>query len=282
MASRHAPWPDWGESVRVPTALGALAVQVHGEGAPTVLWHSMYVDGSSWDRIIPLLADGRRLLVVDGPGWGDSDHLHRTVRMPDAVGAAAELVAALSPGAPVDWVGNAWGGHVGIELAATRPELVRSLVAAGSPLLPVAQQQRGRIELLIRVLRVAGPIGPVRDGILPALLTPESAADPSAVAFVVDALARAGRRSAAHAIRSFTLNRVDITELLPRVTAPTLFVATPDRDEWTPDQATAAAAVVPKGRAAVVQGARALIPIEQPDALAALITDFWGSLEHRP
>src|SRR3954462_4759400 len=165
-----------GELIRVPTALGALAVHVHGEGVPTVLWHSMYVDGSSWDRVVPLLLDGRRLLVVDGPGWGASDRLRRAVHMTDAVRAAADLVAAVSPGVPVDWVGNAWGGHVGIELAATRPEFVRSLVAAGSPIQPVADEQRSRIKLLIRLLRTVGPIGPVRRAVLPALLTAKSVA----------------------------------------------------------------------------------------------------------
>src|SRR4051812_28754160 len=168
--------PDAEGLIRVPTALGDLAVHDHGDGAPTVLWHSMYVDGSSWDRVLPLLLDGRRLLVVDGPGWGASDRLRHAVHMTDAVRGAAELVAAVSPGVPVDWVGNAWGGHVGLELAATRPELVRSLVAAGSPLQPITAKQRRLIGLLARVLRTVGPVAPVRRAVLPALLTAKSAA----------------------------------------------------------------------------------------------------------
>src|SRR5438270_8602328 len=93
---------DSGALTRVPTSLGTLAVHAHGEGAPTVLWHSMYVDGSSWDRVLPLLQGGRRLLVVDGPGWGASDRLRHAVSMADAVRAAADLVAVVSPGVPVD------------------------------------------------------------------------------------------------------------------------------------------------------------------------------------
>lgn len=100
--------------------------------------------------------------------------------------------------------------------------------------------------------------------------------DPAAVSFVTAALRRAGRRNA---IRSFTLNRVDITDLLPRVRVPTLFVATDDREEWTPDQARAAAAAAPDGRAVVIPGARALVPVEQPEALAALIRDLWNENE---
>src|SRR3954468_13618619 len=222
--------PDAEGLIRVPTALGDLAVHDHGDGAPTVLWHSMYVDGSSWDRVLPLLVDGRRLLVVDGPGWGASDRLRRAVQMKDGVRGPADVVAAVSPRAAVDWVGNAWGGHVGIELAATRPELVRSLVTAGAPLQPITAKQRRQIALLIRVLRTVGPVAPVRRALLPALLTAKSASDPDTVRVVSDALALAGRRSAANATRSFIFNRVDITGLLPKLTAPTLFVATDDRD----------------------------------------------------
>jgi pimeloyl-ACP methyl ester carboxylesterase len=101
------------------------------------------------------------------------------------------------------------------------------------------------------------------------------------VKVVADALALAGRRSAANAVRSFTLNRVDITDLLPRVTAPTLFVATAGRPEWTPDQARTAAAAVPDGRAVVVADAKTLIPLEQPETLAALIQQFWLEIERR-
>jgi pimeloyl-ACP methyl ester carboxylesterase len=201
--------------------------------------------------------------------------------MTDVVFAAAEVVTALSPGEPVDWVGNAWGGHVGIELAARRPDLVRSLVAASSPLLPITPGQRRQITLLFRVLGVVGPVPPLQRAVLPALLTEASAADPDVVRFVTGALDRAGRRSVANAIRSFIRDRVDITDLLPRVAGPTLFVASDDREDWTPEQAQMAAASVRDGRAAVVERARALIPIEQPEAFARVVRDFWRETEHR-
>ena len=109
------------EPTMVPTSLGSVAVHVLGAGRPTVLWHSMFVDGSSWGFLIPALLRGRQLLIVDGPGWGRSDRLRRTVRVLDSVAAAVEVLTALAPGAAVDWVGNGWGGHIGMELAATRP-----------------------------------------------------------------------------------------------------------------------------------------------------------------
>jgi pimeloyl-ACP methyl ester carboxylesterase len=267
------------EPVFVPTSLGRIAVHVLGAGRPTVLWHSMFVDGSSWGFLLPALLPGRRLLVVDGPGYGRSDRLRRTVRVSDSVAAAVDVLAALAPGTAVDWVGNAWGGHVGMELAATRPDLVRSLVAISSPPQPIDAALRRRIRLLVPILTVLGPVPPVRTAILEGMLTDESRTDPQAIGVVIDALALAGRRSTARTVRSFILNRGDITALLPRIEAPTLFVAGDDRGDWTPEEADAAASLAPFARAAVVPGSRTLVPVEQPAALATLIREFWASLE---
>src|SRR3954451_3317664 len=110
---------------RIPTRLGELQVRVLGEradGPAVVLWPSMFVDSHSFDRLVPLL-DGRRLVLADGPGLGGSDPLTRVSSIGEAAEAAGDLLTGPAAGAlriegPVDWVGNAFGGHVAYELAA--------------------------------------------------------------------------------------------------------------------------------------------------------------------
>src|SRR5688500_16141059 len=97
----------------VPTRLGRLHVRMIGEGRPTVLWPSMFVDSHTWDPMLPLLPTGRRYLLVDGPGLGRSKSLDRESTIDEAADAATDLLAGLSITEPVDWVGNAFGGHVG-------------------------------------------------------------------------------------------------------------------------------------------------------------------------
>ena len=101
----------------VQTRLGKLAVREYGRGAVAVLWHSMFVDSSSWARVIEPLSRHRRLVVVDGPGYGASDELRRVTTMTRCADAAADLLDGLGITEPVDWVGNAWGGHVGLRFA---------------------------------------------------------------------------------------------------------------------------------------------------------------------
>ena len=56
----------------IDTKLGRLHVEVDGEGPAAVLWHSLFVDSSTWSRLRGLLRDDRRLVLIDGPGHGKS------------------------------------------------------------------------------------------------------------------------------------------------------------------------------------------------------------------
>src|SRR4051812_18319296 len=103
---------------RIDTRLGALHVRVVGTGPMTVLWPSMFVDSSTWDPLIPYLDPDRQYVLVDGPGLDLSDPLHRRSSIGQAADAALDLLAGLGATTPVDWVGNAFGGHVGYKLAA--------------------------------------------------------------------------------------------------------------------------------------------------------------------
>ena len=101
------------ERHRIPTRVGSLAVRVRGEGPPAVLWHSLFVDDRSWQRVEDGLARDRRLVIITGPGHGASSDPGTATPWTTAPAAAGEVLAALDIREPVDWVGNAWGGHVG-------------------------------------------------------------------------------------------------------------------------------------------------------------------------
>ena len=267
-----------GESATfVPTRLGRLHVRSIGDGAPTVLWSSMFVDSHTWDLAVPLLPTGRRYVLVDPPGLGLSEALRRVSDIAGAADAATDLLDELGVDGPVDWVGNAFGGHVGFKLAA-RPGVLRSLVAVSSPAQPVPAELRRQINLLLPILRTAGPVGSVRSGILTGMLTDASAAREPIRRVVVESLARPTRRSMVLAVRSFILNRVDVTAELADLTVPSLFVASDDRGDWSPQDAQAAAALAPDAEAVTIDAARTLIPLEQPEKLASHVRRFWDRL----
>jgi pimeloyl-ACP methyl ester carboxylesterase len=179
---------------------------------------------------------------------------------------------------PVDWVGNAWGGHVGVVVAAGGPDVVRSLVMLGTPIAPLTFFERARTYLLLGLYGVSGPSPWVVDGTTKVLLSARTrAADPEAVELVRDCLVRADPRMLRNAIASVSLRRTDLSDSLRRLTQPTLIVTGADHHGFTPEQARAAAGLLPHGQAAVVPDAAYLVPLEAPDACARLVGEFWAA-----
>ncbi|GAA2753635.1 alpha/beta fold hydrolase [Amnibacterium kyonggiense] len=213
------------EPVEIRTAAGVLAVHEFGAGVPTVLWHGHWVDGSSWGYVLPALLPGRRLLVVDAPGWGRSGRLESGAGPTELVDAADRVAEDLAPGTPVDWVGVGWGGRIGLELAARFPRRVRSVIAAMADPGPMPDEERRAVLRILRRLRIVGPVGAVGRAIVADQLSPASGTEPQTVGSILDALLLAGRMRAAASVLRFDVRRPDVTGLLPRLTAPLLLVA---------------------------------------------------------
>ncbi len=174
----------------IPTAVGALAVRTEGEGQPTVLWHSLFVDDSSWDAFAAPLTAHRRLIRITGPDHGASEPTLQRFTNEDCATAAIDVLDALGITEPVDWVGNAWGGHVGVLVAARRPERVRSLVLLGTPVAALTPSERRRTGLLVALYRWLGPVKFIVSGASETLLSPSTRREqPEAVSYVEESLA---------------------------------------------------------------------------------------------
>ncbi|WP_308051294.1 alpha/beta hydrolase [Rhodococcus sp. KRD175] len=248
-----------------------------GTGPPVVLWHSMFVDSSSWDRVLSELAATRTVHLVDAPSCGSSDPLSEAADISACADAAVELLEEMQRRwgfGSVDWVGNAWGGHVGMEVAARRPDLISTLVAISAPTHPIDEALRRKVRMLLPLYRLVGLRGPVRSAIEETIFTDHSRAhDPEAVQLLRDTIGRAGRRLA---IETAILNRTDLNWAAQALTCPTLFVTTDDRGEWTPEEARAVVATMVDAREATVSGARVIPALEQPDRLAEVVDEFWS------
>jgi pimeloyl-ACP methyl ester carboxylesterase len=271
--------------MRIDTELGQLSARVvSGPPHVAVLWHSMFTDSRSWDRVADDLSDLRTLVLVDGYGFGSSDGLDRPVReFIEACGRAAAAVVSqvqndVATG-PVDWLGSAWGGHVGLQLAATRPELVRSLTTVSTPVRAASPSMRHQVQMLLPVYRAIGMRGPVRQGLLKGMLTDRARrTDPESVDALVAPMSGTNRGAIARTVHSGVLNRADLTWTTTRVSCPTMMIATDDRGEWSPAECAETAAGMGNARSAVIAGTRALPSLERPAEFAAVVTDFWRTL----
>lgn len=92
-----------------------------------VIAHGLYGSGRNWGVIARRLADRREVVAVDMRNHGDSPRFP-TQSYPEMAGDLAEVIEHL--GAPVDLLGHSMGGKAAMQLALTRPDLIRRLIVA--------------------------------------------------------------------------------------------------------------------------------------------------------
>nr|WP_269437949.1 alpha/beta hydrolase [Arthrobacter sp. zg-Y179] len=242
------------------------------------MWHSMFVDSETFDLVTQELGDGRELFLMDGPGHGDSPGPRRLYSLQDCATAAVQVMDALQVAVPVDWVGNAWGGHVGILLADSSPARIRTLVAIGTPAYPLPAADRRKTALLVRLYRILGP-GPLSNLVVEALVGPGAATSaPSAASVVAAAFQRGDRRGKYWAMRSLMLRRPDLRPVLPRLQVPTLLMAGRDDAMNDAGEAERAARSLPAGQFVPVTGGGHVAPLlVAPNEVTRTILEFWAA-----
>ena len=123
---------------RFATPCGDGEMVWHAWGAeraePLVLLHGGSGSWTHWIRNVEALAArGRRVVVPDLPGFGDSARPPGGQDADSVAPAVASALPALVGDAPVDVVGFSFGGLCGALMAASDPERVRRLVLVGAP-----------------------------------------------------------------------------------------------------------------------------------------------------
>src|SRR5438270_3205486 len=102
--------------------LGASAVAQEKREKTVILVHGAFADGSSWDKVIPLLeAKGLHVVAVQNPLTSLADDVAATQRAIDAQKG------------PVILVGHSWGGTVITEAGASDKVAALVYVAAFAP-----------------------------------------------------------------------------------------------------------------------------------------------------
>lgn len=92
-----------------------------------VIAHGLYGSGRNWGVIARRLADRREVVAVDMRNHGDSPR-QATQSYPDMAADLAEVIESI--GGPVDLLGHSMGGKAAMQLALTRPDLIRRLIVA--------------------------------------------------------------------------------------------------------------------------------------------------------
>src|SRR5260370_10517155 len=120
---------------RIEVPNGVVDVVSVGEGPDLVLLHSLLIDRSAFERVVPRLARHRRVHLLALPGFDSSTKAGPAVE--DYADRVADALRALRLGPGSAVLGNGLGGFVAVALAARHGALFERLLlmdtAAGFP-----------------------------------------------------------------------------------------------------------------------------------------------------
>ncbi|HWK20740.1 MAG TPA: alpha/beta fold hydrolase [Microbacteriaceae bacterium] len=226
-----------------------------------------------WELVVPALRDHYRIVSWDLPGHGRSPAATTAFSLADLADAVDRLRAELGA-ATAYHAGVSIGGGVSLELALRRPghfdrvALVCSNYRFGGDAWPHAWHERAATAR-------AQSTSALIVGSAQRWFTPESmTAHEDTIGRLLHALQGADDES--YALACEALAAFDLESRLGEIGVPVLDVWG-DRDETVSRESVdTLVAAVPDARLAVVPDAAHLATVDQPDAVAAALRDFFG------
>jgi 3-oxoadipate enol-lactonase len=242
------------------------------EGAALVFSNSLGTDLRLWDKIVPRLPRGLRIIRYDKRGHGLSDCPPGPYSMDDLVEDAARLLRHLGVRECV-FVGLSIGGMIGQGLAARHPGLVRALVLSNTAArigTPDMWEER------IAAAR-AGGIEALADAIMQRWFSAPFHETAELIAWR-NMLVRQpldGYAGCAAAIAG-----ADLTEETSGLRLPTLGIAGSEDGSTPPDLVAETVALVPGSRTTLIRRAGHLPCVEQPGEYAEILRAFLEETGH--
>jgi pimeloyl-ACP methyl ester carboxylesterase len=266
------------------TNSAALAHRLEGEGPPVVLLNGGMMTFPSWEAVAAPLRERYRLLRFDVRGQLLSPQVPTDAVPTDLASHAADVWALLDrrgwESAP--FIGASFGAEVALELAAGRPERVRSLVAITAMDRETSAFRRGSDEMrAVLARRLEGGdqalfYDLLVESVYSAAYRRAEAATLAARRAQTDQLPRAWFDGVDRLLAA--LEGFDLTPRLGRVRCPTLALLAADDQIMDEARARALAAAIGAEVAVHPTSGHALV-VEDPDWVAAACLAFLDRLE---
>lgn len=262
-------------SAKVRTDIGDLFAAESGnpDGPPVLLWPSLYCTGEVFADQAAALSATHRVLTLDPPGHGRSGPVPQRFSLEETAVATFAVLDALGV-ADVAIVGGAWGGMVGVQMAALSPDRVSSLVLINSPLDSWRGIQRIEMVALTALLKVFGPKAATPLLVANMLSKTTRAASPERALAIREMFRSLDRTNIGRAARSAMLDRPSLLPILPSLELPVLVVVGSDDGLVPVERAQVEAAQIPGSRFEIVTGTAHLSAYEAPNAVNDLVRPF--------
>lgn len=187
-----------------------------GSGQPLVLLHGFPLDSTTWEPLLPHLADHFDLILPDLAGLGHSPLPQPDYHLSDMAAALADLLRGL--GLPRAYLaGHSMGGYVALAFARQSPEMLLGLGLISTQTLPDnAERQAARHQTAAEVAE-KGP------GVVADAMAAKLSADPTHEPLLRETILRQPVPGIVNALKAMAA-RHDSSDLLPGLTCPVSIV----------------------------------------------------------
>jgi 3-oxoadipate enol-lactonase len=264
------PKPAGATERRVPTPGLTINIVEAGNGSAVLLLHGLGWDHSLWNPTVEKFSTQYRMIAADTRGHGATDKPDGPYEM----GMFARDYAALADALGLKRlcvIGLSQGGMVAQKLALIRPELVSALVLVSTSC-KSDPSLRDNMEARIAAMDKAGPEAAAKIAAESIFSPGWRAANPAALARFYQwraAMPMAPLNAATRALYDFNLSQD-----LPTIAVPTWVIAGAEDVLTRPKGMEEIAALVPGAKYRLIEKTGHMIPVEQPDALTALLSEF--------
>ena len=241
-------------------------------GAPLVFINSLGTDFRLWDKLLPLLPDGLRVLRFDKRGHGLSEAPPAPYTMGALVRDAERLMEATGFRDAVV-VGLSIGGMIAQGLAVKRLDLVRAMVLSNTGArIGTAQMWAERIAAVEE-----GGVAALSEGVMQRWFAREFRDSDEALAWrnMLERTPVAGYAGCSAAIAG-----ADFYTPTASLRLPVLGIAGTEDGSTPPDLVRETVDLVPGSRFALIRGSGHLSCVDQPENYAEVLTAFLHEVGH--
>jgi 3-oxoadipate enol-lactonase len=264
---------------RLHTRLGDISVEISGNGPAMLCWPSLLMDGSMWHAQAVHFSNRYQVVLIDSPGHGDSEALHRNFTMEDCAFCLTQILDALQIKDCV-LLGNSWGGMMGGVFAALYPERARAAVLMNCTASAVGLGQKLEFLAMTEVLRRCKrfPMFMARRAVIAFAGKTTEQTKPEVVAFIRETVSAVNPRSVHWAICSVVPYRTDHRAQLRDIRCPVLVLAGEEDRTFPVPETKAMADAIPGSQFIVLPRIGHLAALEAPEVVNDVIDKFLADI----
>jgi 3-oxoadipate enol-lactonase len=269
---------------RIDTVVGSLAVRdsAAGESGETiVLWPSILADHQIYQGPIASWRGKHRLVIIDGPGHGDSGPAPAAFSMRECGQAMADILNQLDISMPVILVGCSWGGLVAGEFAIDHPLRTKALVMMNTPVHNDQQGLKLSDRFVVWGARWLHKTRVYQEGVAHSFFLPDTyKRGGSLLEAFYRHLCNADGAALALSVRSVMLEREPLAPRMSKIKSPTLFIAGRFDEMYPIETLRDAALSLPNGQFEVLDTSHISV-VDESEKTTQLIDEFIAKLSSK-